>query len=127
MKKEERFRLWWYDQEQTILRIDYPGPCGRQKGMYTEEDCYVVAIEETTDPEEYKKSHNGLVVSFTEPMTLSEARAFIASDFSRVGIVRDCLGLVLIDPKDYVPMSVCEIRDFVITKPDPIIIRTNNK
>jgi hypothetical protein len=83
----ERYRLKFSDSRS--FNIVWAGiPRHRQR------DCYVLAMPAEAQGYDFS--------SFGEPLTLTEARAYVEANKAKLGtLVNDCLGLQIADPIDH--------------------------
>jgi hypothetical protein len=89
-----KFKLQYWDPRKTVLSIEF----AHDKG-YVLGDCYVRAINESTDEDAYNKKHFQMH-RYTKPMDIDEARSFVSQNTDMLGEVHDCIGLTLQDAND---------------------------
>jgi len=89
----EKYKLQYWDHANTVLSIGW----ATNEEEYVAGDCVVRAIKETADVDQHNKKHFQHQ-NYTEPMTLSEARRYIAQNKEMLGsLIHDCVGLTLED------------------------------
>lgn len=93
----EQYKLQYWDRENQFLSINWAGK-GHAFG-----DCRVRAIMDNTDVNAHNKTHFQKQ-NYSKPMTIEEAREYIAKNTGMLGEVRDCVGLTLED--------VCKVVEF---------------
>jgi len=93
MAEKGKYRLQYWDHRNTVLSINWAA----DRRDYVPGDCRVRAIKAITDVEKHNKS-NYQRQNYTKPMTLDEARVYIAKNSRMLGSpINDCVGLTLED------------------------------
>ena len=88
----DKYRLQYFWPHKTdLLAIQWA--CGKDR---TSGDCLVRAIQDTTDVDDHNRSNNQMYL-YSVPMSLEEARDFVARNHVMLEQVYDCLGLTLED------------------------------
>ena len=100
----DKYRLQYFTRFHDALAISWVKSNG---------DCNVRALKESTNVDEHNKSHFQ-TQTYSEPMTLAEARDYIFENAEMLGIlVHDCVGLQLedlcVDVQFKEPVSVREL------------------
>jgi hypothetical protein len=89
----DKYKLQYWDSRNTVLSINWAG----DREDYIKGDCRVRAIRESTDVVKHNINHLQ-IKNYTNPMTLDEARAYIAENSGMLGSqIHDCVGLTLED------------------------------
>lgn len=90
----ERIRLKY--QTAGTLSIRW----AHERKDYVAGDCFVCACRETSDPSEFDLHDADPSTAWSRPMTLEEAREFIAGHRHMLGsMINRCLGVTLLDEK----------------------------
>ena len=102
----KQYKLQYWDHRNEALSINWAS----DREDYVAGDCRVRAIMGSTDVDEHNKQHFQRQ-NYSPPMSLEEARQYIAQNQDMLGKVHDCVGLTLED--------VCGVVEFS----EPIRIR----
>ncbi len=94
----EKYRLQFFDAHKACLAINWAN--AYENGKFATGDCVVRAICGTTDVDAHNRAHQQLQ-TYTEPMSLEDARRYIAEHILMLGsMVHDCVGIVLEDSEN---------------------------
>jgi hypothetical protein len=92
IKMTDKYKLQYWDSRNTVLSINWAG----DREDYIRGDCRVRAIRGSTDVVKHNRNHLQ-IKNYTKPMTLDQARTYIAENSGMLGQIHDCVGLTLED------------------------------